>query len=450
MRRFSFLLAVPFAALALAAAEPDDFRYFKPLTPPARIDPGLLNSVKLDREVYAKLEKPDDLRLFDATGRELPCRRERQYERGVARRSEPAKVVVRSFAVEEGRAILEVELASKNRPGARVNRLAIQTLERNFEKKVAIYAPDGAGWKLLAQELPFFDQSARIDLRNFSFSFPEGFYRKLRLVIDNYGEDYVSPLRRITTGEVPAVRKEERELLFRELKIDGVAASREYEVPVPSRPLTETCALSIESIEEDRKAGTTVITFTADGLPLSGLELLTSSRNFSRPAVLEELEGSFRQAGQFDHLALPNFRRDSRRLNFAEIRLRRCRLTIRNGDSPPLENLELRGFGPAYHLISLGDVVPGRLAYVGNGLPPGDYDLARLLSGVDTAVRNFNVYAVGPAEENPHFRPSPPSPSRYGRPLFFVVIAVLAAALIVFIVRSAGRIEKELPGENEQ
>lgn len=66
-------------------------------------------------------------------------------------------------------------------------------------------------------------------------------------------------------------------------------------------------------------------------------------------------------------------------------------------------NLTLKGYDPAYRLITLSANVPFRLSYAGNGVAPEDYDLARTLSGVDTAAQAFNEYRSVPSQDNPDF-----------------------------------------------
>ena len=117
---------------------------------------------------------------------------------------------------------------------------------------------------------------------------------------------------------------------------------------------------------------------------------------------------------------------------------------IRNGDSPPLEKLTLKGYGPAYRLITLAADIPAKLCYGGNGVAPGEYDLGRTLSGIDTATLTFNEYQCGPQRETPGFREMTEEGGGFlsSKWLFPAAAVLLALVLVVFIARNLGLVEK--------
>jgi hypothetical protein len=434
-----------FAALALTAAEPNDFRYAKELFPPEAAATARLNSVKLDAEVLSAVSSFDDLRLFSASGQELPFKRERMFQRAESVRTDPVPGAVQSFELIDQRAVIIVAVGPPPHRGARVNQLTIRTAEQNFEKKVAIYGWNGGDWQLLTENQLFFDRNPRFNLSNHTFDFPDGYWKRLKIEIGNYGEDYVSPLRKITTGEDPLNRKEEHELLFRELKIDSVELSRNVPIVVSTLPLEVEYPLEVIAIKQDAAAKTTVIAFRVNRVPLTRIKLFTGSRDFSRRAVYTEEGSDFQQEVRFESFDFTGLHRLKTEVRFdAERRPEVGRLTIFNGDNPPLEKPSLKAYGPAYHLLTLNRNVPARLCYAGNGLPPGDYDLAQTLSGLDTAIQNVNSYRAGEQRENPDFR-TRFRPDWNGKVIFTVIIAVLALALLVFIVKNFAKIEKELP-----
>ncbi|MBS1368919.1 MAG: hypothetical protein HPZ91_03080 [Lentisphaeria bacterium] len=432
---------------ALFAADPEDYRFFMELSPPQVIAPKQLNSVRLNDAVLEEVAALDDLRLYSEDGRELPFKREQVFLRGSTVRSERVPSQVESFDLDGRKAVILVRAGEAGK-GAQVDSLAIRTKEQNFEKRVSIYGRNGGDWRLLAENRPFFDRNPRFALRSISFGLPGGTYRELKIEIGNYGEDYVSPLRRVTTGDDPVNRKEERELLFRELKIDGIDLSRNVPVQFSSRPYEESHVPEIRSVSNDPETKSTTVVFDCRKIPAHRLELLTGSTNFSRSAVFETEDGSLRRAVQLESLSIPGFSRRSTGIPLdGERRLGVCRLTIQNGDNPPLVNLALKSYGPAYRLITLTADIPARLCYAGNGVAPGDYDLARTLSGVDTAVQAFNEYRPGPSQKNPDFRQSG-APAPFGAKWLFPAAAVLLAlALVAFIARNIGRVEKDSPGE---
>lgn len=437
-----------FPALPLTAAEPEDFRYFEELVPPATISPERLNSVRLNADVLSAIASPDDLRLFSADGRELPFKREPVFTSRELFRSNPVRSRVESFDVESGRAVLVVEAGVPGENGAVLNHVAIRTGEQNFEKRVSISGLDDISWRPLADHLPFFDRNPRFAIGRKEFSIPEGRYRKLRIEIDNYGEDYVSPLRKLTAGDDPAVRREEREVLFRELKIDGVELSRSVFDRVSVSPVLARYTPEIRSVVVDRGKKTTVIEFDCGNLPLASLTLTTQSTNFSRKAVLTEEDENYTRPCQFEDVSLPGFRWSAMSVPLdGGRRLGICRLTIRDGDNAPLEQPALTAEYPVYRLMTWPKDIPARLCFGGDGVPPGEYDLPATLASIDSARLGFNEFRAGIRKTNPDCRVGG-FPDRLDlRWIFFCVIGILVLTLVIFIVRNFSKIEGEGPDE---
>ncbi len=441
MNRLIFLTALC-GALTLTAAEPADFRYFRQLAPPVQADAKLLNSVKLDRSVLEEAKSPDDVRLFATDGQEVPFQRERQFHSKTVLKTESVSSRVESFDVDGKRAMVLVDLTRKEVRTPVSNRLEIITPEQNFEKKVSIHGFDGSQWQLLSKDLLFFDRNPRFPIANKVLGFPEGRWQKLRVEIDNYAEDEASPLRRIVSGAAPEDRKEERNLLFRELKIDGVKVFHEFPQLAPKSPLELKYPLAVTSVSTDRAKRATIIGFSAGNLPIHQLEVRTTSNNFNREATLESVKGRLRQTIRLEKISLAGCNVDNTGFAFAEQQPGECRLTILNGDNPPLEAIALTASGPAYHLITLPEAIPARLYYAGNGSPPGEYDIAQTLRNIDVATSRFNPYAPGEPQPNPDYRQRAPE-RPIGKYVFFTAIGVLLLALVIFIIRNGSKIEQE-------
>ena len=426
------------------AASPEDYRYYSELVPPEKVVTKQLNSVRLDDAVWTAISGLGDMRLYSAGGRELPFKSEQLFESGGTFRNEPVPCQVASFELEGRKAVILVRVGEKGK-GAKVDSLTIRTSERDFEKRVTISGRDDGGWRELVRESPFFDRNPRIALRRVSFDFPTGCYRELRVEIDNYGEDYVSPLRRITEGETPENRKEEREVLFRELKIDGIDLGVKKRVEFSARAVEQSFIPEIRSVATDPETKCTVIEFDCRKIPLTRLELLTGSTNFSREATFETVDGTLKKNARLESLAIPGYSRSSTEIAFGgEQRFGLCRIVIRNGDNPPLETLTLKGYGPVYRLVTLAADIPAKLCYGGNGVAPGEYDLARTLSGIDTATLAFNEYRCGPQQETPGFRETVEEGGGLlsSKWLFPAAAVLLALVLVVFIARNLGLVEK--------
>ena len=178
---------------------------------------------------------------------------------------------------------------------------------------------------------------------------------------------------------------------------------------------------------------------------MTRLELLSSSTNFSREATFETVDGTLKKHARLESLSIPGYTRRTTAISFGgEQRLGLCRITIRNGDNPPLETLTLKGYGPVYRLVTLAADIPAKLCYGGNGVAPGDYDLGRTLSGINTATLKFNEYQCGPQLDTPDFRESEEENSWFfsSKWIFPAATVLLALVLIVFIVRNIGLVEK--------
>ena len=428
----------------LLAASPEDYRCFSELFPVGGVEAEQLNSIQIDNAVWPEISAPDDMRLYSREGRELPFLSRVRFESGSALLSEPVQGTLLSFDLDGRKATICVRVGEAGK-GARVDTLTIRTSERNFEKRVSISGRDGGPWRQLVKETPFFDHRPRIALRRISFELPAQNYRELKIEIDNCGENYVSPLRRITGGEVPESRRQERAVLFRELKIDGVDLSVKRSVKLNDRPLEQEFMPELRSVTNDPATKSTIVEFDCRKIPLTRLELLTDSTNFSRHAEFMASDGSFGKTVLLKSLSLPDCSRRSTTIILdGEHRFGLCRITIENGDSPPLEKIVLKGYGPIYHLITLAEALPARLCYGGNGVEPGEYDLGRTLSGVNPALLKFNEYRCGPQQRNPAFRETAAGLSGLlaFRWAFPAAIVLLVLALGIFIVRNISRVEK--------
>lgn len=450
------LIALSGAGTLFGASSPSDYRYFMELSPPAAIIETQLNSIPLNDAVWEKIASPDDMRLYTQDGREVPFLLQQRFISGEKVRYEAIPGVVKSFEQEENKAILLLQVGKDDGNGACVDALTIRTGEQNFEKQISIFARSiegGDEWQLLVQDQPFFDRNPRFALRSVSFELPRGNYRELKIQIDNYREDYLSPLRRITESESgdgnAAARQEERKILFRELKIDGVDLAQSVPVKFSKQPLEESRKLEILDITTNPAEKTTVIRFDCRNIPLTRLELASDTTNFSRRADFETEDGRIHYRAQLESVSIPKFSRHSARVDFAgEQRFGVCRLTIQNDDNPPLEKITLLGCKPVYHLVTLGTEIPDALYYAGNGVEPGDYDLARTLAGIDPAELAFNEFQPGVPQQNPHFNPSGSGGLGFDPERVFSVVAVLlAVALIAFIFRNIRRVENPPPEE---
>lgn len=444
---FCTLFAVLFTILSLAGAEENEFRYYRDLTPPADVQAKQFNSVRLPGEVFAKMDSLDDLRLFSASGVELPFQREQVFVLRTERRyvSEPSQV--KSFSLKDNQAIILIDPVSPKKE-LRVDRITIRTSERDFEKRFSAFGTDAAGkeTELLAGE-PFFDQSSRLAVSRKTFLLPKtAVCRELKLVIDNYGEAHVSPLRQIATDSNPENRHEAYSQLRRELKIDGVSLDQSREFRETVRPTTATYPVEVLSVTNDANSKTTVIAFDGKRQPLARLILRTPDVNWSREVLLEDPESGYAKRGRLQSLDLPGLLPRTTALEFEGLRRLgpSCKLTIFNEDNPPLNQPRPEGIGPEFRLVLLPGALPVRLCYASTGLPPGQYEIGQMLNEVDPARRQYNEFRTGGEQPTPNYKAAVPEKKflRWNQ-VFFVVLGVLILVLITFIIFSMRKIEKD-------
>jgi len=444
---FCTLSAILFAVFAVVGAEESAFRYFRELTSPANVQEKQFNSVRLPGEVFSKIDSLDDMRLFSASGVELPFQREQVFVLRTEQRYIPEPSRAKSLSVKDNRAVILLEPIPPQKE-LRLDRITIRTGERDFEKRFSAFAIDAAGkeTQLLADE-PFFDQTSRLAVSRKTFLLPKtAVCRELKLVIDNYGEEHVSPWRQIATSSRPENRSEAYGQLHRELKIDGVSLDRSREFRETVRPATAAYPVEVLSVTNDAKTKTTVIAFDGKRQPLNRLILRTPDVNWSREVLLEDPESGYTKRGRLQRLELPGLRPRTTALEFEGLRRlgASCKLTVFNEDNPPLNQPQPEGVGPELRLVLLPAAIPARLCYGSAGLPPGQYEIGQMLNEVDPARRQYNEFRTGGEQPTPDYKPAVPEKkfTRWGQ-VFFAILGVLILVLIVFIVFSMKKIEKD-------
>ncbi len=439
------------AAVSLAGADSRDFfRYYRELTPPAGQQPGYFQSLRIPAEAYMRIDSLNDMRLFAADGTELPYLRETvaswvpEY-RFVA---EPSRV--RSFELKDNRAVIVIGSAGTEPEDLCVDRITIRTSEKDFEKRLSVTARDASGNEtvLLADE-PFFDQTSRLAVNRKTFALlRQVICRELILSIDNYGEEHVSPLRRVITDSNPDNRREEFSQQRRELKIDGVLLEQNRKFQQIRREETISYAMEVVSVTARPAEKTTVIVFDGKRQPVKSLQLNTPSVNWSREVLLEDPATGYRKKSRLRHLNLPGIVEPQITISLSELRRfgENCTLTIFNEDNPPLKEPQISGSGPAFRLVTLPENIPVKLSY-GSNLPPGKYDIAQILNSFDASRRQYNEFQAGAEQVTAEFKPASPEVTKDRTWIFYGVLGVLVLGLFVFIIGSMRKIEKD-PAED--
>jgi hypothetical protein len=180
----------------------------------------------------------------------------------------------------------------------------------------------------------------------------------------------------------------------------------------------------------ENRARTTVSTldFGLPGVPVTRLELRAAGLRYDRPVVVEGSNdrGTFVIVAQGRMTRAPGLVSPALQL---DSRFRYLRVTIQNGDDPPLGGVRSETFGPSFALmVEGGHPAPLRLLY-GADVPPPSYEFARL--PVERPIAVLDPSRLPRETANPAFElPGETFGERYR---WLVQGALAVAALVVAV-----------------
>ena len=391
----------------------------------------------LNSEVYRVTDNLfADLRVRDAEGRDVPFLVERYMLYEPKPYSASKETSLLSFRQNGDRA--ELIVSSDGREA--VNSLEIRTPERNFEKKLTIYGSmDQKNWTLLAEKLPFFDYSSKVDLRQTVFAMPENQYRYYKLVFANYAENVASPFSTVTLTGDGEKQQEVRNYSRRELKIEQVRLGWQKQ-NVAAKPGVVDYPVTVQERNED---AFTVLEVVSAREPLTKLKISSSTPDYNRRAQVfgVDADGDRRLLGD-GTLRRVSFAKDGNDGGIAipESRFEKYEIRIWNGDNRPLENLQVAASGSGYQVVML-NLPEGCRLYYGAAARKPEYDIAALLAYGQ--MRGYVDWKLGAVEEL--------GPVKSGRPfdyrlLFGVCIGLAALVLLGILWKCCGRI---VPADDE-
>lgn len=452
----SCLAVIP--GLAVGAVNPDHFRFDRTLEGPA---PARTEAVAapFDAALHrVAAEKYADVRVIDDRGTEIPCAVEKVLinETRIVHRP----VASRATAVKElpGNRI-EAEFVL-TREEYRADGFTVATPLRDFVRAVTVQgSTDGATWQPLVRDADIFDYSRYLDVRRTEVVLPAGSGPHFRVELGNASEERVQPLVKLVSqkgGQDAGAEIRTQELLNTPFRMDSIAFWRNETVVENQREARREWELPAPTVVGNDREKVTEITVEVGRLPLNRLVLGSTSKNFSRLARVQILaveNGVSRwrdlaEARVLD-VDLPGFARTELEINFPEQRVEQLRVTVRNGDNPPLAGLRLRGFGPVYRVVLLAE--PGRayrLLYGGENLTAPVYDLDLVLTPVRQGLQP-TARTLGPPHENTAYKPARAGFGAWLNHPAFMTAAIILAALVLLIVlaRSLKRVGGALDGE---
>ncbi len=360
-----WIISVVFSIVILptcgAADEPAAFRFTRPI----RVD-GLtqeeLVAVPLDSDVFAATRDGfPDLRVVGADGRLVPFL--------IRRVSETRTQKVRQWWTATNPALrplenngMEIRFALKPKDPQPVG-LRVVTPLQNFEQQVRIFSTADGTETALVEEALIFDYSQYMDVRRTEVPLPITTAREFRIVIDALTSDQESPLLVMTrsmTGGDESNRTEETAIHRRPFRIDRIELWTEEAYQLHQADLVQAWPVTDLKVTQDAEHQQTVAEFTSRREPLSELRIVTSSRNFSRPATVQIgtesgvgmkwLDVATSRVSQFQ---LRNLQEEHVTISLPETRHDRLRLIIDNGDSPALAIDAVEAVGHQYEVVYL-------------------------------------------------------------------------------------------------
>jgi len=457
MRRPLTLVALLLAASTIPAGaiEPTSFRFHKAVERPAGQAEELL-AVALDGDVHAAtLAGWTDLRIFDDRDAEVTYLLDKAVET-VARRV-PHTCPSKTVSLKEAGAGIEivVSLDPKAPPAEGID---FHTRLADYHRRVSVAgSKDGKEWTPLVTDAEIVDYTRYMDLRTTDVRLPANAFRQFRVSIADVTDEQASRFTELTRrlrGTEEQERIERTTVTRRPFRIERIELWREEKV-TETRSERQADWPAVEfRVEEDAKQKATVLHVRTRREPLAALSLVTSSRNFSRAAVVEVpvvrgVQTDWVAVGHATVMRLDfrGLKREQLKVAFPLQRQAEYRLVIRNGDSPPLEITGVTGVGPVYRTVFLAQ--PDRTYRVCYGAEEAEsprYDTAAVAAALGARHRPADD-ALGPQAASAGVAASDELTLRrlLNNPIFLGVGIALMVVVLGWGLYRAGRRIEELP-----
>ena len=324
------------AAVAALALQP--FRYERTIDAPR----AAIVEVEPDGRLYAHAALDfADVRIVDADGNQVPWREAPQ----------PAAIVQRPLPVLDRGRRGALAIARVRTPTP-VDRVTLVVPDRRFVGTVfAFGSTDGRTWTEVASS-QIYSVGGAVASRSTTVLLPANDFRYLELRATHVW------------------------------RIDGVVVSSS-----PSPQLVRVPA------DVRMAGGTVVVDLGHANTPVDELRLTSTTPRYDRPFVVSA-HGGVVVTGRLLRVGGP-----STTVVVIGVRTRYLRLTVDNGDDPPLRGLHVTAYARPRPLLVEGGHPRPLTMYYGGRVPAPDYDFARL------PVRGTPVpAALGPERSNPEFR----------------------------------------------
>ncbi len=378
-------IATLLVALSLAAAvDVNEFRYTRAL--PEEVAGGRV-AFEPDGLLLAHARRGlADLRVIDTQGNQVPWRRVPSEIVGPG----PARVL--NTGRRGGEAVALIDVGPRRRV---YERAELDIAGGNFVGRVTVLGADRrTGPYTQLSTTTVFDVRGATSARSTTVVFPATDFRFLELR---------------ATGVS---------------RIEGATVFAQYE-----RPRLVRRRHAILAGEKDRgRVSVYTLDFGVRGTPVTKLEIRADrTERYDRPVTVEGSNDRtrFTPLGGGRMTRAPGI---SSRTVDIESRFRYLRVTIENGDDPPLRFVMIETYGPSFAvMVESGRPAPLRLYYGDPDLDAPSYEFARLPAERPTGI--LDPSQLGPEQLNPAFElPEEPFGERNR---WLIQVALAAAALVV-------------------
>lgn len=408
----------------------------------------VLGAFVLDSELFANTHDDfSNIRIVDDAGTEIPFL---VRVRTKAVTSICDKVI--ATRVEAIRELpdnrIEIEVACVGKPAVS-QEIDLSTRLRNFEKLVTVHGTtDGSTWREIATDIPVVDYSRFIDYQKTRISFSPGTYVRLRLVVSDVTLERELPFKKKVKEALQGkIQSEFVETSFKteNFRIDSIRLLGKRATETGQRPAIKDTP--VKDFEVRQEESETIITFSANREPVSGIRIMTPAINFSRPIRIEGRGGpegggfDTRFRGVYSHISVGDVERDQRRLHLT--RLSRCsewRVIIDNKDSPALDISGVWMEEKVHEAVFLGTRGANyRVVYGGADTARPRYDVATIVSTVGRSP--VASYRLGEVLENSAYRQMRWRLNIGGKTVLSIAILLMVLALGWGIAVVAKKIE---------
>lgn len=440
------------AGMGSAGTNTITFPHTQALSKPAAARSEIARLV-LDADVFASTDDGyTNLRLFDARDREVP------YHLQV-RRCLKSRVAVDAVTVEvlnfkelpENCAEITVKLG--DRAGSAVG-LRLQSPVRNFEKQVTVYgSQDQVAWRRVAVNIPLYDYTRFLDLRNDTVNFLPQVFVFYKVEISNIMEKKDSPLVSIVRqkgGSAGFTESEATSFQKENFRIDQVQMLLRREERRLEEIETGSTSVTNWTVAQDVDQKATVLTLAGRRQPWSALSFRAEDVNFSRAVTVEakaaDAGAAWRPvaAGQIRSIHAGLAQQDELRVAFdaGPVRVDQYRVTIFNKDNPALLINGITAEENHYEVLFFPKQdVAYALFYGGPGRNAPQYDVAQVLSAVPLGTGDD--WRAGSEEENPDYQPGAASSAAFNsKRLFVAALLIMVVALVFVVVRLVKKVER--------